>query len=125
MIALVMQSRVCKQCRRLFIGADEKYCTGCGRPLARARVSAKLLKKIREPDRRPTYDHIILDDPCSYCFEMAWPMTIDHIEPQAHGGSKKSWTNRTGACYECNQAKSDTKLLLHMLERCATVPVVV
>ena len=43
-------------------------------------------------------------------------MTIDHIMPKALGGSKGSWTNRTGACFECNQAKAHTPLLFFLLE---------
>lgn len=43
-------------------------------------------------------------------------MTIDHIMPKALGGSKGSWTNRTGACFSCNQDKAHTPLLFFMLE---------
>lgn len=111
-----MQQRFCKVCRRTFLGVTTKHCPACGRPVSRARVPSEILKKLREPERRPTYDLIILGDPCTYCGRMAWPMTIDHIEPQAAGGSKRSWTNRTGACYDCNQTKADKKLLFFLLD---------
>lgn len=111
------QQRYCTTCRIAFQTLDLKYCTHCGRPLKHARIPALVQKKITQRYRKPSYDTIILVDPCSYCDKMAWPMTIDHIEPQAHGGAKRSWTNRTGACYDCNQEKSDEKLLLFMLDR--------
>lgn len=55
-------------------------------------------------------------DPCCYCKDEK-TTTIDHIEPKALGGSKGSWTNRTGSCFRCNQDKAHTPLLFFMLER--------
>jgi hypothetical protein len=43
--------------------------------------------------------------------------TVDHVQPKALGGSKGSWTNRAGACFDCNQKKAHTPLLFFMLEQ--------
>lgn len=50
------------------------------------------------------------------------PITIDHIQPKALGGSKGSWTNRTGMCQPCNGAKKHTPLLFFLLERQGVAP---
>ena len=60
------------------------------------------------------WDHILKKDVCAFCSDRR-ATTIDHILPKALGGSKGSWTNRTGACFPCNQAKAHTPLLHFML----------
>lgn len=56
-------------------------------------------------------------DPCSYCSE---PLggTVDHIEPRASGRRwVERWTNLTGACSACNEAKAARPMLLWLLAR--------
>lgn len=60
------------------------------------------------------YQLILANDPCSYCGKSA--NSLDHIVPQALGGMHE-WMNFTQACMSCNRAKSDTPLLLYLLER--------
>lgn len=47
---------------------------------------------------------------CAYCNERR-PLTLDHIEPLAHGGANES-ENVAAACKSCNSSKCDTPLLL-------------
>jgi len=74
------------------------------------------MKKVRPNAYRAVWDHMLKRDPCSICGESR-STTIDHIQPKALGGSKGSWTNRTGMCRPCNAAKAHTPLLFFMLER--------
>lgn len=69
-------------------------------------------------------------DPCSYCGlrsarkvskkerrkGLSFPdmMTLDHILPRPES---RGWDNQTGSCRACNEQKSDTPLLLFLLER--------
>jgi hypothetical protein len=43
---------------------------------------------------------------CAYCGEPSTLLTLDHIKPEAQGGTWKI-RNLNPACYDCNQAKSD------------------
>lgn len=69
-------------------------------------------------------------DPCAYCGRVSYyrptkkqrrrgmhfdhMATIDHILPRP---VSRGWSNQTGSCAHCNQAKADTPLLLFLLQR--------
>ncbi len=44
---------------------------------------------------------------CVRC-ESTENLTIDHIVPVSHGGSRYSLSNHQTLCYACNQAKADS-----------------
>ena len=60
-----------------------------------------------------TYTVAMRRDVCAYCGKLKGERTLDHIVPQAKGGSNH-WSNYTGACFECNNRKG-TMPLLHFL----------
>lgn len=93
-----------------------KSCIACGEELVHGRIPAGAYKRRQKAHGRSLWDYVIKRDPCAYCGARTG-LTVDHIEPKALGGSKGGWPNRTGACYDCNQAKSDTPMLLFLLER--------
>lgn len=76
-------------------------------------VSGQLVRASRER-QAPAWNRVLQADPCSYCGKEGG--TVDHIVPRARGGTN-SWTNRTGACPRCNNSKSATSLLFHLLAR--------
>lgn len=43
---------------------------------------------------------------CQYCGRSDLPLTIDHLNPKARGGSD-SWENLVAACTKCNNKKGD------------------
>jgi hypothetical protein len=60
---------------------------------------------------------IVKRDPCPYCGRFTeGRQTLEHIVPLADGGTAH-WTNLSGACCRCNQAKGRTPLLLFLLEQ--------
>lgn len=62
--------------------------------------------------------HRVKRDPCVYCGVKASrrKATIEHIIPRRHGGEDEPH-NIAGACHDCNTRKSQTSLLLWLLER--------
>ncbi len=99
-----------------------KSCPACGEELIHGRIPASRTNRRSAASSsigRAVWDHIVKRDPCAYC-GIKLPsreMTIDHIEPKALGGSKGSWTNRTGSCRQCNSDKAHTPLLFFLLEQ--------
>lgn len=95
-------------------------CPACETELVHARVPSGSQTAIRRRYHTHTskavWDHILKKDVCAYCSDKR-STTIDHILPKALGGSKGSWTNRTGCCFGCNQRKAHTPLLHFMLIR--------
>lgn len=113
------QALFCPGCRVEFsLELRGKSCPACGEELIRGRIpsSRKVLKGHSTRSGRAVWDYIIRKDLCAYCGRLSPPNTIDHIMPKALGGSKGSWTNRTGACFTCNQSKAHTPMLHFMLE---------
>ncbi len=97
-----------------------KSCPACGEELIKGRFPAngfpnRPKKKTGPTVGRAAWDHIIKKDICSLC-QKEMSTTIEHIEPKALGGSKGAWTNRAGACRECNNKKKHTPLLFFMLQ---------
>jgi 5-methylcytosine-specific restriction endonuclease McrA len=43
---------------------------------------------------------------CQYCGRNDVPLTVDHVQPKAHGGDE-SWENLVAACVRCNNRKGD------------------
>jgi 5-methylcytosine-specific restriction endonuclease McrA len=60
---------------------------------------------------------VLRRDPCAYCDARTGEAgTVDHVAPKAAG--ERSWReNLVGCCWRCNQAKSDTTLLVWLLDR--------
>jgi len=109
----------CPDCQVEFtVELRGKSCPACGQELVHARVPAGAQTAIRRRHQphssRAVWDHILKKDVCAYCSNER-STTIDHILPKALGGSKGSWTNRTGCCFRCNQAKAHTPLLHFLL----------
>lgn len=109
----------CPDCRVEFtVELRGRSCPACGTELVHARVpsgSQPAIQRRKQPNgSKAVWDHILKKDVCSYCSN-ARSTTIDHILPKALGGSKGSWTNRTGSCFACNQAKAHTPLLHFLL----------
>ena len=98
-------------------------CPACGEELIHGRFPAgsRPRKKTAPHVSSSVWDHILKKDPCSICGESK-STTIDHIVPKALGGSKGSWTNRTGMCRPCNGAKAHTPLLFFLLEQQGAAP---
>lgn len=115
------QAFYCPGCRVGFSAELRgKSCPSCGEELIHGRIPAsrKVFTGHSTRSGRAVWDYILRKDLCAYCFERPiYPQTIDHIMPKALGGSKGSWTNRTAACFSCNQAKAHTPLLFFLLER--------
>jgi hypothetical protein len=104
-------------------------CPACGEELIHARFPAGMRPKKKKTPHisSSVWDHILKKDPCSICGDKEdifhkVPITIDHIHPKALGGSKGSWTNRTGMCRPCNAAKAHTPLLFFLLQRTGEAP---
>jgi hypothetical protein len=122
------QAIYCPACQVFYTAALRgSSCPACGEEMIRARFPSKITssmtiigrKKKMPTASRAVWDHIIKRDPCAYCgvkFCSPKQITIDHIMPKALGGSKGHWTNRTAACFDCNQKKAHTPLLHFMLE---------
>lgn len=117
------QAFYCPQCQASF-GAElrGKSCPACGEELIHGRIPASKNTRNKPGSGsvgRAVWDHIIKRDPCAYCGIKLPPkeITIDHIQPKALGGSKGSWTNRTGSCRPCNADKAHTPLLFFLLEK--------
>lgn len=112
----------CPDCRVEFtVELRGRSCPACGTELVHARVPAGSQPAIQRRQQhgsgsKAVWDHILKKDVCAFCSDTR-ATTIDHILPKALGGSKGSWTNRTGACFGCNQAKAHTPLLHFMLIR--------
>lgn len=124
------QAIYCRSCEVFFTAQLRGMsCPACGEELIHARFPAGL-----RPRKKPTphasssvWDHILKKDACSICKDRTdmfhtVPITIDHIQPKALGGSKGSWTNRTAMCRPCNAAKKHTPLLFFLLERKGAAP---
>lgn len=111
----------CPDCQVEFtVELRGKSCPACGSELLHARVPAGAQTAIRRRasvhGSKAVWDHILKKDVCAYCSNSR-STTIDHILPKGLGGSKGSWTNRTGCCFACNQAKAHTPLLHFLLIR--------
>lgn len=57
------------------------------------------------------YAAVLRCDPCAYCGGPS--EALDHVVPRAGGGTD-DWTNRAGACHDCNGRKQNTPLLIYM-----------
>jgi hypothetical protein len=115
----VAQLIFCPDCQVEFtVELRGKSCPACGQELVHARVPAGAQTAIRrrhqQNSSKAVWDHILKKDVCAYCSDRR-STTIDHILPKGLGGSKGSWTNRTGSCFDCNQAKAHTPLLHFLL----------
>lgn len=60
-----------------------------------------------EPETRVSHKVILIRDDytCQYCGK--YGDTIDHIMPKSRGGGN-TWANLCVACFDCNNAKSDS-----------------
>lgn len=113
------QAFYCPDCKVGFTAELRgKSCPACGEELVHGRVPAsrKVFTGHSTRSGRAVWDYILRKDICCYCGDSTQANTIDHIQPKALGGSKGSWTNRTGSCFSCNQTKAHTPLLFFMLE---------
>ena len=70
--------------------------------------------------RRVDWFTVLKCDPCPFCPSKPWrtprPMTLDHVQPRALGGSN-GVENLVGMCEACNEEKGDRSLLIFLLER--------
>lgn len=114
------QAYFCTSCKVAYTAElSGRSCPACGNELIHGRIpaGASTIKRSRTPQvSRAVWDHIVKKDPCAYCGDCK-STTIDHILPKALGGSKGSWTNRAGSCFQCNQDKAHTPLLFFMLQQ--------
>lgn len=116
-----MQAFYCPGCKAAYTAELRGHsCPACGEELIHGRIPAGQSTTIRRSSTpgpgRAVWDVLLKRDICCYCGNEK-STTIDHIVPKALGGSKGSWTNRTGSCFSCNQEKEHTPLLFFMLER--------